>query len=156
MSIIVIWGITLIASLSGQHVIKGMIAGFFGLLLGTVGYGEAGVTRGTLGISYLLDGVPAIPAMMGMFAASELFRLVNTKYLVDDSAARKVSISKIFSVALKVSCATHGLCSEEVSLAFWWVQSQEWVLQSLIYYPTSKPSVTTLTLTLLVKETQLA
>ena len=97
MSIIVIWGITLIASLSGQHVIKGMIAGFFGLLLGTVGYGEAGVTRGTFGITYLLDGIPAIPAMMGMFAASELFRLVDTRYLVDDSAARKVSISKIFS-----------------------------------------------------------
>lgn len=97
MSIIVIWGIALIASLSGQNVIKGMIAGFLGLLLGTIGYGEAGVARGTLGISYLLDGIPVIPAMMGMFAASELFRLVNTKYLVDDDAARKVSVQKIFS-----------------------------------------------------------
>ena len=96
MSIVVIWGITLIASLGGQQVVKGLIAGFFGLLVGTVGYGEAGVARGTLGSAYLLDGIPVIPAMMGMFAASELFRLVNTKYLVEDSAARTVSIRKIF------------------------------------------------------------
>ncbi len=96
MSIVVIWGITLIASLSGKNVVKGMIAGYFGLLVGTVGYGEAGVSRGTMGSTYLLDGIPLIPAMMGMFAASELFRLVNTNYLVEDKTLRKVNISKIF------------------------------------------------------------
>ena len=96
MTVVILWGITLIASLSGDQLVKGMIAGLFGLLVGTVGYGEAGVARGTMGSAYLLDGIPPIPAMMGMFAASELFRLVNTRYLVSDSAARKVSISKIF------------------------------------------------------------
>ena len=96
MTIVVIWGITLIASLSGQHIVKGLIAGFFGLLAGTIGYGEAGVARGTLGSSYLLDGIPIIPAMMGMFAASEIFRLANENYLVEDSAARKVSMGEIF------------------------------------------------------------
>ena len=35
--------------------------------------------------------------MMGMFAASELFKLVNTKYLVADSSARKVSVKVIFA-----------------------------------------------------------
>ena len=96
MTVVILWGITLIASLSGDQLVKGMIAGLFGLLVGTVGYGEAGVARGTLGSAYLFDGIPPIPAMMGMFAASELFRLVNTRYLVTDSAARKVSVRKIF------------------------------------------------------------
>jgi putative tricarboxylic transport membrane protein len=50
-----------------------------------------------MGSAYLLDGVPVIPAMIGMFAASELFRLVKTRYLVEDSAARKVSVRVIFS-----------------------------------------------------------
>jgi putative tricarboxylic transport membrane protein len=50
-----------------------------------------------MGSIYLLDGVPVIPAMIGMFAASELFRLVRTRYLVEDSAARKVSVRVIFS-----------------------------------------------------------
>jgi putative tricarboxylic transport membrane protein len=35
--------------------------------------------------------------MIGMFAASELFRLVRTRYLVEDSAARKVSVRVIVS-----------------------------------------------------------
>ena len=97
MTVIILWGITLIASLSGDKLMKGLIAGTFGLLIGTIGYSEAGVSRGTMGVTYLLDGIPVIPAMMGMFAASELFRLVNCHYLVEDSAARRVSVREIFS-----------------------------------------------------------
>ena len=55
------------------------------------------MSRGTMGSAYLVDGVPAIPAMIGMFAASELFRLVKTEYLVEDSAARKVVPKAIFN-----------------------------------------------------------
>ena len=76
--------------------LKGLISGLLGLLVGTIGFGEAGVTRGTMGSDYLLDGVPVIPAMMGMFAASELFKLVNTQYLVADERARGVSAKVIF------------------------------------------------------------
>lgn len=101
MCVVILWGITLIASLSGQHLIKGIIAGAVGLLLGTVGFSEAGVTRGTFGIAYLLDGIPVIPAMLGMFAASELFRQVNKQYLVADSSARKVKPLLIFKGFLK-------------------------------------------------------
>ncbi|HSG63251.1 MAG TPA: tripartite tricarboxylate transporter permease, partial [Pseudomonadales bacterium] len=61
----------------------------------TIGFSEVGVARGTFGSDYLLDGVPVIPAMMGMFAASELFKLVNTQYLVSDSSARNVSVKEI-------------------------------------------------------------
>jgi putative tricarboxylic transport membrane protein len=92
---VILWGITLIASLRGSHLLKGLIAGFLGLLVGTIGYNEEGVLRGTMGSEFLLDGVPVIPAMMGMFAASELFRLVKTKYLVEDKKSRKVNIRLI-------------------------------------------------------------
>ena len=101
MAAVILWGITLIGSLSSGSLLKGIISGLIGLLIGTIGYSEAGVTRGTMGSVYLLDGVPAIPAMIGMFAASELFRLVKTQYLVEDSAARKVSARIIFSGFLK-------------------------------------------------------
>jgi len=89
---VILWGMTLIASLRGDYMLKGLIAGFAGLLVGTIGFSEAGVLRGTMGSEYLLDGVPVIPAMMGMFAASELLRLVNTDYLVENEAARKVNM----------------------------------------------------------------
>jgi len=92
---VILWGMTLIASLSGSYILKGLIAGFAGLLVGTIGFSETGVLRGTLGNEYLLDGVPAVPAMMGMFAASELLRLVNTNYLVENESARKVNFKLI-------------------------------------------------------------
>ena len=101
MAAVILWGITLIASLSGDQVRKGIIAGIFGLLIGTIGFGETGVARGTMGSPYLLDGIPAIPAMMGMFAASELFKLANSDYIVADSTARKVSIKEIIKGFIK-------------------------------------------------------
>lgn len=97
MAVVILWGITLIGTLSGGSLLKGIISGMIGLLIGTVGYSEAGVSRGTMGSPYLLDGIPAIPAMIGMFAAAELFKLAKTNYLVEDSEARIVSIREIFS-----------------------------------------------------------
>jgi len=95
MTAVILWGIVLIASLSDRNVLKGAIAGFAGLTIGTIGFSEAGVPRGTMGSEFLLDGVPAVPAMMGMFAASELFRLVNEQYLVADESSRRVNIRQI-------------------------------------------------------------
>lgn len=95
MTAVILWGITLIGSLSSSSVLKGAISGLVGLLIGTIGYSEAGVARGTFGSAYLLDGIPVIPAMIGMFAAAELFRLSKTTYLIEDSTARFVSVRGI-------------------------------------------------------------
>ncbi len=97
MFFVILWGMTLIASLKGDFMLKGLLSGFVGLLIGTIGYSEVGVARCTMGNEYLLDGVPVIPAMMGMFAASELFKLVNKNYLIADEASRKVSIKEILA-----------------------------------------------------------
>ncbi|MBA2777756.1 tripartite tricarboxylate transporter permease [Billgrantia kenyensis] len=96
MFVVILWGMTLIASLKGEQVLKGLIAGFVGLLVGTIGFNELGMARGTMGQTFLLDGVPVIPAMMGMFAASELFKLANKGYIVESEASRKVRIGEIF------------------------------------------------------------
>lgn len=95
MFIVILWGLTLIASLTGKHIVKGLIAGLIGLLVGTVGFSDNGVLRGTMGLEILADGIPVIPAMMGMFAASELFKLVKSEFLVEDENMRKVRISYI-------------------------------------------------------------
>ncbi len=97
MFVIALWGITLIAGLRGGYMLKGIVSGLLGLMLGTIGFSELGIARGTMGIEVLLDGIPVVPAMMGMFAASELFNLMNKKFLVDSSEQRKVSMRKIAS-----------------------------------------------------------
>ena len=109
MTVVILWGITLIGALSSRSLLKGAISGFAGLLVATIGFSEAGVARGTFGSAYLLDGIPAIPAMIGMFAASELFALVREDYLVTEDAARKVSISRVLA-GFRRSFARPWLC----------------------------------------------
>jgi putative tricarboxylic transport membrane protein len=95
MLMIALWGLTMIAALGGKSVGRGLVAGSLGLLLGTVGMNTSGYIRGTMDSFYLLDGVPVIPAMMGMFAASQLFTLIGTKFIVQDESARRADYRKV-------------------------------------------------------------
>jgi len=97
MLVIAVWGMTLIARLRGRHLARGLLAGAFGLLLGTVGLSVRGAPRGTFGIDLLLDGIAIVPAIVGLFAASELFNLVGRDYIIDDLTHRKVSAGRILA-----------------------------------------------------------
>jgi len=95
MLIITLWGLTLIASLRGRHFSRGLFAGGFGLLLGTIGVGARGAMRGTMGIDDLLDGIPIVPALIGLFAAAELFNLSKSEYIAGGTDVRAVSFRNI-------------------------------------------------------------
>ncbi|MEO3388162.1 tripartite tricarboxylate transporter permease [Mesorhizobium sp. CAU 1741] len=99
---VVLWGLTLIATLRGDSMAKGLVAGFAGLLIGTIGIGIRGDFRGTMGIDLLLDGVPVIPAMLGLLASAELFKLAGGGYLVSSEAARRPSMSRILKGMVSV------------------------------------------------------
>lgn len=81
MFIVAIWGLSLIAILSGENVMKGLLVGILGVLLGTVGMNALGTMRGTMGSMHLLAGISTVPAMMAFFAAPEMLVLAgrNTK-----------------------------------------------------------------------------
>ena len=97
MLMVALWGMTLIARLRGRHLARGLLAGVFGLLLGTVGLSVRGAARGTFGFDLLLDGIPTVPAIVGLFAAAELFNLVGREYIVDDRARRQVNAGRILA-----------------------------------------------------------
>jgi putative tricarboxylic transport membrane protein len=68
-------GLSMIASLSGRSILKGLAAGLLGLMIATVGTDPiSGVPRFTFGQTDLLDGVAPILVMVGLFAVSELLR----------------------------------------------------------------------------------
>lgn len=96
MLIVGLWGLTLIAALRGRNYARGLLAGVFGLLAGTIGFSARGDIRGTMGIDYLLDGIPEIPALMGLFCAAELFKLMRTDYIVEKAEQRQVSLRRIW------------------------------------------------------------
>lgn len=102
MLVIAIWGVTMIAALGGKDLTRGLIAGGFGLLLGTIGMNTSGYTRGTMDIPFLLSGIPVVPAMMGMFAASQLLSLVGNQFIITDESARRADFKKVFAGAMQV------------------------------------------------------
>ena len=69
-------GLTMVGSLSGQSIVKGVAAAMFGLLLATIGLPESqAIPRYTFGTLYMLDKLPLIPVLLGLFAIPELMEL---------------------------------------------------------------------------------
>jgi putative tricarboxylic transport membrane protein len=67
-------GLSVIASLSSDSLVKGLTAGVLGLMIATVGTDPVtGVNRFTFDSPELLTGIPPIVVMVGLFAVSELF-----------------------------------------------------------------------------------
>lgn len=78
-------GLTMIGVLSGNSILKGIVAALLGLMLSLVGYAEIGaVARYNFGVSFLLDKLPLVPMVLGVYAIPELLSL-----------ARNLSISKL-------------------------------------------------------------
>lgn len=68
-----LFGLTIIASLSGD-MLKGGIAGCLGVLISTIGADPiSGALRYTFGISGFASGFAFTPALIGLFALSEVF-----------------------------------------------------------------------------------
>ncbi|MEE8504782.1 MAG: tripartite tricarboxylate transporter permease [Kiloniellales bacterium] len=70
---LVMFALTITASLAGKHLVKGLIAGAFGLLVATIGEDDInGVARFNFGNDALLQGFDFLPVLIGLFAFSQL------------------------------------------------------------------------------------
>ena len=69
-------GLTMVGSLSGGSIYKGLASACLGLLLSLIGYSAFGsVPRYTFEANYLLDGLPLVPVVLGLFAIPEMIEL---------------------------------------------------------------------------------
>jgi putative tricarboxylic transport membrane protein len=72
MVVIILFGLTLIAVLAARDLVKGLIGGMFGLMLGSIGTDMVYSTpRATFGLLELYDGLPLVPVLIGLFAVAE-------------------------------------------------------------------------------------
>ncbi|MEY2777574.1 MAG: hypothetical protein RLY30_1672 [Pseudomonadota bacterium] len=99
---VAIWGLLMIGSLSDGSMARGLLAGCIGVLIGTIGMNTAGYIRGTMGVPELIDGVPDVPALLGLLAASQLFGLVNSKFIVREGDTRALNGRAIFNGFMEV------------------------------------------------------
>jgi putative tricarboxylic transport membrane protein len=77
MAILILLGISFLAVLTGDSVIKGLMAGMLGLLLSFIGFHTiTGIHRFDFNTAFLYDGIDLIPLALGLFGLSELFHLI--------------------------------------------------------------------------------
>jgi putative tricarboxylic transport membrane protein len=84
-----LFGLSMVATLSGRAPLKGLTAAGLGLMISMIGSrSESGTLRWTFDTLYLYDGVPLVPATLGLFAMPELCELaVARKKIAGDHAA---------------------------------------------------------------------
>ncbi|WP_336885145.1 tripartite tricarboxylate transporter permease [Caldalkalibacillus salinus] len=75
-----VFGLSIVGTVSGKNVTKGLIVAGIGLLISTIGMDPiGGVMRFTFGSSNLSSGVSFIAALIGLFAVSQVIKEVETK-----------------------------------------------------------------------------
>jgi len=73
----------LIATIRPESMGKTFLAGCTGIIIGNIGVSATGLSIGTLGQVYLLEGIPFVPALIALFAFPEIFYLIEKEYLTD-------------------------------------------------------------------------
>ena len=82
---LVLFALTITASLAGENILKGLIAGVLGVLVATIGEDDInGVARFNFGSDALKQGFAFLPVLVGLFAFSQLLSDVK-----DTAKARK-------------------------------------------------------------------
>lgn len=72
-----IWGLTTLAALAGNSMIKGLVAAGLGFQLAFIGYDpRTAELRFTFGIEYLNEGLGLVPILLGLFALAEVIDLM--------------------------------------------------------------------------------
>ncbi len=73
-----VFGISLMAGVSGGRVLKGLLAGLLGLALATVGLDPmTAYPRFSFGVSEFLDGISFVPVMIGLFGLAEVLMQIS-------------------------------------------------------------------------------
>ena len=109
-----IFGLSVIASVSGKSLVKGLISGGLGILLATVGIDSvSGVTRFTFGNLRLYNGIKMLAVLLGVYAIAQMIGRINKteevavselKETDKDDHITKKDIKRTFPTMLKSSC----------------------------------------------------
>jgi putative tricarboxylic transport membrane protein len=90
MTAVLMFSLTIVAGLSGQSLVRGLMAAVLGGFLSTVGLDIATAEpRLTFGFVELEDGIPIIPLTIGLLALSEVLIQIE-RYLHSDVSERRV------------------------------------------------------------------
>jgi TctA family transporter len=89
-----LFGMSMVATLSGRAPLKGLGAAGIGLMISMIGSrSQTGALRWTFDWLYLWDGVPLVPATLGVFALPELAELAVLRQRIAGERANDIKLS---------------------------------------------------------------
>jgi TctA family transporter len=104
---VAVFGISMVAVLSGNAPLRGLTAACFGMMLAMIGTDpQSGTLRWTLDTLYLWDGMPLVPFTLGIFALPELCDLAISRMSVVGEGQAKVDTKTGMLLGVK-DCLTH-------------------------------------------------
>lgn len=88
-----VFGLSIVGTVSGKNVIKGIIVASIGLFIATIGMDPiGGIRRFTFGSVNLTGGIAFIPALIGLFAVSQVIKEIEGK--VKSNHQKKVKYNR--------------------------------------------------------------
>ncbi len=105
-------GLTMVGALSGGSMVKGLAAAAMGLWLSTIGTAQTvPIDRYTFDIEFLIDNLPLIPVVFGIFAIPELMEL----------ATRNIAIARRVDIGQSKSSIRDGV---QDAVKHWWLATR--------------------------------
>jgi putative tricarboxylic transport membrane protein len=92
-----IFGLSLVSSLSQGSLIKGMLSMVLGLLVVTIGLDPVNGTPRFTVINEFFEGIPFLPALIGLFALSEVF------YMLENVNEKPIKLEKFKGIGAPIS-----------------------------------------------------
>ena len=94
--------LVIIAVSNKGNLLKGMLAGFFGLILSLIGIDSVlGVPRYTFGTIYLQNGIDFIPVMVGLFGFAEIISMMQQKGSISETGKLEGSFLEGFKATFR-------------------------------------------------------
>lgn len=73
--LLAVFGLSIIASLASDSLVKGLAAGFLGVVVSTIGIdNDSAFPRFTFGSLNLMGGIPVVPALIGLFSIPQVLK----------------------------------------------------------------------------------
>lgn len=103
-----LFGLSIIASVSGESILKGLVSGAIGMIVASVGIDSiSGLTRFTFGKVKMYNGIKMIAVLLGVYAIAQLIGRVNgndkggqaSSLVVEKGKKDRVTLAEVKSTA---------------------------------------------------------
>lgn len=103
-----LFGLSIIASVSGESILKGLVSGAIGMIVASVGIDSiSGLTRFTFGKVKMYNGIKMIAVLLGVYAIAQLIGRVNgndkggqaSSLIVEKGKKDRVTLAEVKSTA---------------------------------------------------------